>query len=132
MSSQDQARLAVEHFMKVFSTGDAAATTALMTEDATWWVGGSMGLSGTYDRDAFAKLLAKVNETCTGPISLTPKAWTVDGDRVAVETESLAHTRTGRTYNNQYHFLFRLRDGKVAGVREYLDTMHTHDVFFAP
>lgn len=132
MNPKDQARQTVTHFMDVFSTGDAQATTALMTEDATWWVAGTTGLSGTYDRPAFAQLLGRVNETCTGPIKLTPKEWTIDDDRVAVETESLAHTRTGRTYNNHYHFLFRLRDGKVAGVREYLDTMHTQAVFFAP
>lgn len=132
MSPKDETRRAVERFMDVFSTGDAQATVALMTEDATWWVAGATGLSGTYDRAAFAKLLRSVNEICTGPIKLTPKEWTIDGDRVAVETESLTHTRAGRKYNNQYHFLFRVRDGKIAGVREYLDTMHTQSVFFAP
>ena len=132
MSPKDQARQTVAHFMEVFSTGDATATTALMTDDASWWVAGTTPISGTYDREAFAKLLASVNENCTGPIKLTPKAWTVDGERVAVEVESLTHTRTGRKYNNQYHFLFRVRDGKVAGVREYLDTMHAQSVFFAP
>ena len=34
----------------------------------------------------------------------------------------------GRTYNNEYHFLIEIRDGKIAAVREYLDTMHTADV----
>ena len=36
----------------------------------------------------------------------------------------------GRIYNNLYHFLFVVRDGKVLQVKEYLDTMHTNDVFF--
>ena len=132
MSPKDQARQTVEHFMAVFSTGDGAATTALMTADATWWVAGTTKLSGTYDVEAFRKLLASVNDVCNGPIRLDAKAWTIDGDRVAVETESLAHAKNGRTYNNKYHFLFLLRDGKIAGVREYLDTMHTESVFFAP
>tara|TARA_R110000787_G_scaffold8607_37_gene29403 strand:- start:18 stop:416 length:399 start_codon:yes stop_codon:yes gene_type:complete len=132
MGSKEQARQVVTHFMDVFSGGDAAATTALMTDDATWWVAGTTQLSGLYDKEAFAKLLGSVNDVCTGPIKLMPKEWTIDGDRIAVETESLAHTKTGRTYNNHYHFLFLLRDGKVAGVREYLDTMHTESIFFAP
>lgn len=132
MNPKDENRRAVEHFIEVFSTGDSQAVTALMTEDATWWVAGTTGLSGTYDRAAFAKLLASVNETCTGPIKLTPKGWTVDGERVAVESESLTHTKTGRTYNNQYHFLFLVRDGKIARIREYLDTMHAQSIFFAP
>jgi len=132
MDQKAETRRIVEHFMQVFSSGDAKATTALMAPDATWWVAGTTPLSATYDLDAFAKLLAQVNETCNGPIKLTPKQWTIDGERVAVETESLAHTKTGRTYNNHYHFLFLVRDGKIAGVREYLDTEHTVAVFFAP
>ena len=36
----------------------------------------------------------------------------------------------GRIYNNLYPFLFVVRDGKVLQVKEYLDTMHTNDVFF--
>lgn len=48
------------------------------------------------------------------------------------EAESFTKTRDGRTYNNLYHFLFLVRDGKVAGVKEYLDTMHTNAVLCTP
>jgi ketosteroid isomerase-like protein len=34
--------------------------------------------------------------------------------------------------NNLYHFLFTLRDDKIASVKEYLDTEHTTAVFVAP
>ena len=132
MSSKEDNRRTVEHFMEVFSTGDADATTALMAKTATWWVGGTTPISGTYDLEAFGKLFRSVTDNCTGPIKLTPKAWTIDGERVAVETESLTQTKTGRTYNNHYHFVFIVRDGRIAGVREYLDTMHANAVFFAP
>jgi ketosteroid isomerase-like protein len=132
MASKREAQRVVERFMEVFSTGDAAATTALMSDTATWWVAGTTPISGSYSREDFAKLLQSVNDHCTGPIRLTPKAWTIDGERVAVEVQSLTHTHTGRTYNNQYHFLFLVRDGQIAGVREYLDTQHATAVFFTP
>ena len=63
-----------------------------------------------------------------GGIRLTPKAFTTEGDRVAVETESYAKHVNGKTYQNQYHFLFEVRGGKIRAVREYLDTMHANDV----
>jgi uncharacterized protein len=47
-----------------------------------------------------------------------------------VETESYAKLKNGRVYNNLYHFLFIVRDGKIHQVKEYLDTVHTHEVFF--
>lgn len=50
------------------------------------------------------------------------------GDAIAVAVD----TRNGRRYNNLYHFLFKLRDGKVAAVKEYLDTMHTNAILCTP
>jgi ketosteroid isomerase-like protein len=36
--------------------------------------------------------------------------------------------KNGKTYQNLYHFLFVVRDGKIQSVKEYLDTMHAADV----
>ena len=56
-------------------------------------------------------------------------AMTAEGDRVAVEAKSKAeNVKNGKSYRNQYHFLFELKNGKIQAVREYLDTMHANDV----
>jgi ketosteroid isomerase-like protein len=122
----------VSRFLEHFSSGDVEKTMALFADDATWWVAGTMPISGTYGKAAFTKLLGGVLETCTGPIVIRPLAFTCEGERVAVEAESFAQTRKGRIYNNLYHFLFTVRDGKIAGVKEYLDTMHTNAVLCTP
>lgn len=133
MNLNEQNKQTVKHFMDVFSSGDVAATLALMADSAIWWVAGTMPISGTYDKAAFGKLLAGVAATCKGgAIRLVPKAFTAEGERVAVETESFASLNNGRSYNNHYHFLFTVRDGKIAGVKEYLDTMHTNAVLCTP
>jgi uncharacterized protein len=36
--------------------------------------------------------------------------------------------KNGKTYQNKYHFLFQVRDGKIQAVKEYLDTTHANDV----
>jgi ketosteroid isomerase-like protein len=119
-------------WMETFGTGDLDAVLDSMTDDATYWIGGTIpGLSGTHDKTALRKVLDGITESCTGPIRLTPQAFTVDGDRVAVETESYVELKNGRVYNNHYHFVFVVRDGKVAQIKEYLDTMHTYDTFVA-
>ena len=119
----------VRDFMEAFGSGDIARTMDFMAEDATWWVAGTIKLSGTYTKTEFEALLGGVVDNCKQPISLTPNAFTAEGDRVAVETESYTETNEGKVYANQYHFLFVLRDGKIVQVKEYLDTMHTADVF---
>lgn len=54
---------------------------------------------------------------------------TAEADRVAMEAVSLLHNKTtGRTYNNFYHHLFRIRDGKVVLFKEYQDTLHLYDI----
>lgn len=54
---------------------------------------------------------------------------TAEGDRVALEAQSsgLTHPRTGRHYQNFYHILFRIKDGKVMLLKEYQDTLHLFD-----
>lgn len=124
----------VADFMEVFSGGDVDRILSYLGEEATWWVAGTLeGISGTKDKAAFGQMLSGISEsTATGAIRLTPRAWTAEGDRVAVETESYAELKNGRVYNNLYHFVFEVRDGKIQSVKEYLDTEHTAAVFLAP
>ncbi|MDO9410840.1 nuclear transport factor 2 family protein [Patulibacter sp.] len=127
-------RQVVEDFLETFSTGNVENILDSMTDDATWWVAGTMeGISGTYDKQQFGELTGGIAAGAkTGAITLTPHAWTVDGDRVAVETESYCELNNGRVYNNLYHFLFVVKDGKIQRVKEFLDTEHTVAVFLTP
>lgn len=129
MSDNKANKQVVRRFLEVFSSGDVAATMAMMDRDAAWWVAGTMPISGTHDKPAFTTLLGGVATACVvGAIRIEPRGMTAEGDQVAVEAESFAQLRNGRIYNNLYHFLFRVRDGKIVGVKEYLDTMHTQRV----
>jgi uncharacterized protein len=124
----------VTEFMRVFTEGGVDRILSFLTDDATWWVAGTMpGISGTKTRAEFGEMLGGIaSATTTGAIRLTPLAFTAQGDRVAVETESYAELTNGRIYNNMYHFVFVLRDGKIAQVKEFLDTQHTAAVFLEP
>ncbi len=128
MTQVQTSKQIVTRFLELFSSGAVDETMAMMTDDATWWVAGTMPISGTYDKAAFAKLLSGVLDTCTGPIRITPRTFIAEGDRVALEAESFTQTRNGRNYNNLYHFVFVVRDGKIAIVKEYLDTMHANAI----
>ena len=119
----------MRRFWETFSSGDYTAAVNLLSDDATWWVAGSTALSGTYDKAAFAVLLGQVTGMLPQGIRVTPTTLTAEGERVAVEAESYGEVANGRTYRNLYHFLFECRDGRIAGVREYLDTEHVTATF---
>ena len=55
-----------------------------------------------------------------------------EGDKVAIELVGRGELKNGRVYNNEYHLLMTIRDGKVARVREYLDTQHVFATWFQP
>jgi ketosteroid isomerase-like protein len=53
---------------------------------------------------------------------------TAEEDRVAMECEShVLNPTNGRTYNNFYHYLFRVKDGQISLYKEYQDTLHLFD-----
>lgn len=93
ISVEQQNKQTVTEFMEVFSTGDVDGILSRMTPDATWWVAGTLdGISGTKDREGFGEMLSGLSTaTTTGAIRLTPLAFTAEGERVAVETESCIH-----------------------------------------
>jgi len=121
----------VTHFWQAFSEGKYEEVLGFLAEDATWWVAGTTALSGTYSKPEFAKLLGQITPMAPKGLRVTPKLLTGEGDRVSVEAESYAEFTNGRTYQNIYHFMMVIRDGKFCAVREYLDTEHV-TVTFAP
>lgn len=127
MSDQaDRNRATVLRLMEALNVCDADTIRSIMPADADWWV---LGI-GTLDRDTVITQLeqllgsAKVAETHI-------LGTTAEGDRVAVESRGNFEFADGRVYRNSYHHLFTLRDGQVAGVREYLDLLHFQSVFGA-
>lgn len=118
-----------------FSAGDVAGVLDLMGDDATWWLPGKAGqlpVVGTRSKAQIAKLFQAMESQLEGPLKMTVKSAIAEGDQVALEVESLGHLKNGRTYSQEYHFRIGLRDGKISAVREYLDTLHVREVWFAP
>jgi ketosteroid isomerase-like protein len=118
-------------FFENFSVGKVDAALALMADSATWWVAGKpdkFALAGTKTKTQFAELLKGIGAAMPKGLRVTPKGLTAEGDWVAVEAESYAEMASGKIYNNLYHFLFEIRDGKIQAVREYFDTLHAKEV----
>jgi ketosteroid isomerase-like protein len=125
----------VRSFFEHFSAGNVEAALALMADTATWWVAGNpqhFALAGTKTKAQFAELVRGIGAAMPKGLRVTPTGLTAEGDRVAVEAESYGETATGKVYNNRYHFLIEVRDGKIQAVREYLDTLHAKAVLVDP
>ena len=126
--STEKSKQIVLGFFETLNAGNAAAALDALGDSATWWIQGNFPLSGTRTKAQFVELLGQLGAAIDGALSLRVKGVTAEGDRVAVEAESFAKMKNGKTYQNRYHFLCEVRDGKIQAVREYLDTMHANEV----
>ncbi len=130
MSAEANKKL-VLGFFENFSSGKFDEALAMMADNATWWVAGKpdkFPLAGTKSKTQFAELVKGIGAAMPKGLRITPKGVTAEGDRVALEAESYGELANGKVYNNLYHFLIEVRDGKIQAVREYLDTMHANEV----
>jgi uncharacterized protein len=63
-----------------------------------------------------------------GSVSLEVTAMVAEGDQVTLEWTSRARTTAGEPYENFCIAIFTVRDGRIAAVREYMDTRYAHRV----
>ena len=57
-----------------------------------------------------------------GAIVMTIEKLIADGDFVAEQSHGVARTKSGKDYNNTYCRVWRITDGKIQAMQEYLDT----------
>ena len=65
-----------------------------------------------------------------GSVALEITDTIAEGNRVVLQWTSRARTRDGRDYENECLGVFTVRDGTIAAVREYMDTLYARDTAF--
>jgi ketosteroid isomerase-like protein len=111
--SLEQNKQTVLAFIATMTAGDPDAS--LVCEDAIWWVPGREPM----DHRVFFDIVRQVDGLFEAAPVMQISAVTAEDDRVAVEASVNARLKDGRIYANTYHFLFRLRDGRISEGREH-------------
>ena len=113
----------VRRFFDTLCSGDFATAFASMTEDATWSVIGTTAVSGTLDKAGMLSKQVPMLASFKEPPVVGVDEIIAEGSRAVV----LAHCKgvgpTGPYEQKRYAFVLSIRDGLVAEVVEYLDTV---------
>lgn len=128
MSSEARNKKAVEDFFAALNNGDVAALLDAYADDGYCLTMGRTLISGKFSKAQIAAAAGSIFDVFPKGIRFEIKAMTAEGERVAVEAESEGLHASGQIYSNQYHFLFRFRDGKVIEYKEYMDTERVTDI----
>src|SRR6185295_18541826 len=105
----------------------------MMIDDATWWIAGKpdqLPVAGVYGKEKITRLLHNMVAQLPNGLKMKVTGLVAESDKVAMEAESHGELKNGRFYNQQYHFLLTVCDGRISAVKEYLDTQHVHAVWF--
>jgi uncharacterized protein len=123
MSTAENKQL-LERIFAGMAQGDSRPLVEAMADDFSWTVTGNTKWSKTYAGKAavLGELFGTLRSRIDGRIKTIPDRFIADGDYVAVEAHGSNKTKSGRPYKNRYCFVFRVAEGKLQEVTEYLDT----------
>jgi ketosteroid isomerase-like protein len=114
--------------------GDVNSYFDSMTEDVTITYFGNHLFTGTYrgKADIMANYVPLLLARLDGPIKISVTNAIAEGDQVFVEAQGESRTKDGLSYNNLYGIVLKLRSGKIAAIREYMDTELVKNIFGGP
>jgi hypothetical protein len=115
---------AVKDFFAAIGRGDKEGLLALVAEDIEWIIPGEdWPLAGTHrGRAGVAAAFQKASEEV--PFSYPePPEYVAQGDRVLVIGFAKGEIKaTNKAFEDHFVFAITVRDGKLANIREYIDT----------
>jgi hypothetical protein len=111
--------------------GNAEAFLGAMSDDVKFNLIGNTKFSGAFNgkQEFIAKVLAPLGAALDGGLVITPDNLIADGEFVAMQSRGKSTAKNGKPYNNTYCHVFRINNGKIREVTEYLDTELVTSVF---
>jgi|SRR6185312_6927740 len=123
MSSSANKQL-MEQIFAGLAQGNSRPLIDAMADDFSWTVTGSNRWSKKYAGKSviLTELFGTLSSHIDGRIRTIADRFIAEGDYVVVEAHGNNTTKSGKPYNNLYCFVFRVSDGKLREVTEYMDT----------
>jgi uncharacterized protein len=115
--SDDAKQVVMHFFQSMGSQGPSRAIQTHMVSGFRWWASGMGQIEGRIET-----LLAALSSVFSDGPHFSVTGATADETRVALEMKLNGVLKDGSNYENQYHFLFEVEDGRIVQVREYCDT----------
>jgi len=113
------------------SKGNAQAFLGNMADNVRFTIIGTTKFSGTFNgkQELVNKVLTPLTSQLEGGLTITVDNLIAEGDNVVMQGRGKSTTKAGKSYNNTYCQVFRIANGKVQEITEYLDTELVTAVF---
>lgn len=116
-----------------FGKGDIKAAFANMSDNVSWLIpGNTPGVSGVKrGKDEILKFMSGVGQLFPEGLKSEINKTHCDGDTVILELTNRGKVSNGKTYENEYCFVFELEGGMIRRIREYVDTQKAKEILFS-
>jgi uncharacterized protein len=115
-------------FMDAMCDRDIDGLAAMATDDMVYRIMGTATISGERDKAGFVEVASGLSGMLDGKIAFDNVILTAEDDRVAAAFDGRGRLIDGRPYENTYHALFFLREGKVCRLHELFDTKYADEL----
>ncbi|RJG03200.1 nuclear transport factor 2 family protein [Noviherbaspirillum sedimenti] len=116
-------------FLAAFGRGDVAGVQEVIADDIDAICTGTSVLAGSRNYAAVCDAVKMLANATKNGLDFRIISTTAEADRVACEAEGKSTFVDGRSYNNQYLFLFIIKDKKIVGMKEYMDSLLVERTF---
>lgn len=115
-------------FLEALGSSDVETVSGLLADDVVAVCTGTSVLSATRGRADVIGAAGIFKTIFKSGLRFEILSMTAEEDRVSVESQGHSELVTGAAYDNQYHFLFHIRDGRIHTIKEYIDTKLADEV----
>lgn len=126
-----QAKEIVLDLFRKWEAGDSSAFFNALADDIQWTAIGTTPISGVLHGKAeyLEHTYQPLQTVFGGPTACNVKRVIADGDLVVVEWKGETPLLKGGSYFNDYCWIVRVREGKLAEVTGYFDTAAVDKLF---
>ena len=108
-------------FFEALSSGSESYLD-FYNDDSIIWTAGNNAIGGTRSKKEIIDFAQGILAAFPTGITFNITGMTAENERVAVEVSGEAIHASGEAYNNKYHFLLTIKNGKIIELKEYMDT----------
>jgi ketosteroid isomerase-like protein len=120
----------ISAFYETANRGDIDSCLGMLAADVAWTNMGSGAFAGRFEgKDTVIReLIGPLFGQLMNGLQSTVDLLVAEGEHVVALSRGSAMTHSGRQYNNAYCHVFRIVDGHITEVTEYLDTALANEV----
>jgi ketosteroid isomerase-like protein len=106
-------------FLHAMGAGDAATVATCLAPDAITMARNFSKFAGVIKREQIVSMVGAFRTLMPQGLAFNVLSVTAEGDRVAIECDGDAITRSGEVYRNLYCFVLRFAGDLISEIHEY-------------